>query len=205
MSNTNVITTKKLTQIALFGAISTILFFIEIPLFFMPPFIKLDFSNVATLFAGFILGPVEGIAVCLIKNVIHFIVGGANPTAGVGEIFDFFTSSAFILFSSLIYKKHHTKKGAVIGSFVGAVAYSLISLPLNLYFTYPIYAELFGGMENVLSAYRKILPSVENIFHALCVFNLPFTFFKGILLSVIVIYSYKPLMSALSSLKIVKK
>ncbi len=205
MKNSNTFSTKQITQIALFSAVSTVLYFIELPVPFMPPFIKLDFSNIATLFAGFTLGPVAGVIVCATKNIIHFILGGTNPTAGVGEIFDFVTSAFFVLSSSFLYKKIHTKKGAIISCLVGAFAYSLISLPLNLYFTYPIYAELFFGMENVVEAYTKILPSVDNILLALCVFNLPFTFIKGLLISLIVILSYKPLMSAFKYLKLNEK
>ena len=116
---------------------------------------------------------------------------------GIGDIFDFVTSAVLTLTVSLIYKKDHTKKGAVIGSVIGTIVFAGISLPLNYFIVYPIYAKAFGGMEAIMSAYQKILPSVGNIFSALCIFNLPFTLIKGILCAAVTIIIYKPLITAL--------
>lgn len=201
MKTTN---TKRLIQIAMLAAVALVIYYLDFPIPLLPPFIKLDFSNVVCLFAGFTTGPVGGILVCLIKNVIHVAIKGFGTTMGIGDIFDFITSAAFTLTASLIYRKNHTKKGAVIGCAVGTLVFAVVSLPLNYFIVYPIYAKAFGGMEAIMSAYQKILPSVGNIFSALCVFNLPFTIIKGILCAVITIICYKPLITALRKAHIVE-
>ena len=189
--------TKKIIQIAMLSAVALVIYYLDFPVPLMPPFIKLDLSNVVCLFAGFTTGPIGGLLVCFIKNVIHTAIKGLGTTMGIGDIFDFVTSAALTLTASLIYNKDHTKKGAVIGCVIGTIVFAGISLPLNYFIVYPIYAKAFGGMEAIMSAYQKILPSVGNIFSALCIFNLPFTLIKGILCAAVTIIIYKPLITAL--------
>lgn len=200
LANSN---TKKLIQIAMLSAVALVIYYLDFPVPLMPPFIKLDLSNVVCLFAGFTTGPVGGVLVCLIKNVIHVAIKGFGTTMGIGDIFDFVTSAALTLTASLIYKKNHTKKGAVIGCVIGTLVFAGISLPLNYFIVYPIYAKAFGGMEAIMSAYQAILPSVGNIFSALCIFNLPFTIVKGILCAALTIVIYKPLITALRKAHII--
>lgn len=203
MTDSRKISTKKMICIAMMSAIAIVIYYLDFPVPLMPSFIKLDLSNVVSLFAGFTLGPAAGVIVCLIKNVIHLVIKGFGTTMGIGDIFDFVTSAVFALSAGLVYRKIHTKKGAVIGCIVGTAAYTLISLPLNYFIVYPIYAKAFGGMEAIISAYNAILPGTDNLFSALCIFNLPFTLVKGILCSLVTILIYKPLITALRKTRLV--
>lgn len=203
MTDSRKISTKKMICIAMMSAIAIVVYYLDFPVPLMPSFIKLDLSNVVSLFAGFTLGPAAGVIVCLIKNVIHLVIKGFGTTMGIGDIFDFVTSAVFALSAGLVYRKVHTKKGAVIGCIVGTAAYTLISLPLNYFIVYPIYAKAFGGMEAIISAYNAILPGTDNLFSALCIFNLPFTLVKGILCSLVTILIYKPLITALRKTRLV--
>ena len=203
MTDSRKISTKKMICIAMMSAIAIVVYYLDFPVPLMPSFIKLDLSNVVSLFAGFTLGPAAGVIVCLIKNVIHLVIKGFGTTMGIGDIFDFVTSAVFALSAGLVYRKIHTKKGAVIGCIVGTAAYTLISLPLIYFIVYPIYAKAFGGMEAIISAYNAILPGTDNLFSALCIFNLPFTLVKGILCSLVTILIYKPLITALRKTRLV--
>lgn len=205
MTDSRKISTKKMICIAMVSAIAIVVYYLDFPVPLMPSFIKLDLSNVVSLFAGFTLGPAAGVIVCLIKNVIHLVIKGFGTTMGIGDIFDFVTSAVFALSAGLVYRKIHTKKGAVIGCIVGTAAYTLISLPLNYFIVYPIYAKAFGGMEAIISAYNAILPGTDNLFSALCIFNLPFTLIKGILCSLVTILIYKPLITALRKTRLVEE
>ena len=187
------IDTKKMTIIAMLSAIATVIYYLDFPVVFMPSFIKLDLSNVISLLAGFSLGPVSGVAVCLIKNLVHLVIKGMGTTMGIGDIFDFVTSSAFTLTASLIYMRNKTKLQAVKACIIGVVVFTLISLPLNYFIVYPIYFKAYGGEAAILGAYKEIMPSVDNIFSALCIFNLPFTFVKGVICAVLTVVIYKPL------------
>ena len=49
--------------------------------------------------------------------------------------------------AGLIYQHNKTRKTAVIGALVGAAAMAIASVPINFFFSYPVYAVAFGGME----------------------------------------------------------
>ena len=186
-------TTRKLVVMAMLSAIATVVYYLDFPVPLMPGFIKMDLSNVISLLASFALGPVEGMVVCLIKNVVQLIIKGAGTTMGIGNIFDFVTSAAFCLTAGIIYKNHKTRKHAVIACIVGALVFTVISLPLNYFIVYPIYFKAFGGEEAILGMYRQLNSNVETTFQALCMFNLPFTFVKGVVCAVVTMLIYKPL------------
>ncbi len=178
---------------AVLSALALVIYYLDFPIPLMPSFIKLDLSNVISLLASFSMGPVSGVVVCLIKNVLHLIIKGFGTTMGIGDIFDFVTSAAFAFTAGMIYKHNKTRKTAMIACIVGTLVFTLISLPLNYFIVYPIYFAAFGGEAAILSMYQAILPSVGNIFSALCIFNLPFTFVKGVLCALVTVLLYKPL------------
>ena len=178
---------------ALMSAIAIVIYYFDFPVPLMPSFIKLDLSNVVTLLAGFALGPVEGVVVCLIKNAVHLLIKGMGTTMGIGDIFDFVTSAVFAFTAGIIYVKKRTKKGAIIGCIAGALAMTVISLPLNYFIVYPIYFKAFGGEEAILGMYRELRASTGSIFEALCIFNLPFTLVKAALCALVTVLIYKPL------------
>ena len=71
---------------AIFAALSAALMALSFSVPFMPSFIKLDFSEVPALIASFSMGPVSGVLVCLIKNLINVTM---TTTSGVGELSNF--------------------------------------------------------------------------------------------------------------------
>ena len=92
--------------------------------------------------------------------------------------------------AGVIYKIRKNKKGALIGSVVGALAMAVASVPFNYFVVYPVYYN-FMPKENILAMYQAILPSVKSIFQSLLVFNLPFTFVKGMVDVLITFLIYK--------------
>lgn len=199
MSNTiavnkpKIITTRKLVVMSMLSAIATVVYYLDFPVPLMPSFIKLDLSNVISLLASFALGPVEGVIVCFVKNLIQLIIKGAGTTMGIGNIFDFVTSAAFCFTAGLIYKRVKTFKGALIACITGALTFTIVALPLNYFIVYPIYFKAFGGEAAVLGAYQQINSSVETTFQALCLFNVPFCIVKGALCAAVTMLIYKPL------------
>lgn len=185
--------TRSTVIVAMMSAVALVVYYLDFPVPLMPGFIKLDFSNVFSLIAGFSLGPAAGVVVSLIKNILHLIIKGFGTTMGIGDIFDFVTSAAFAFTAAMIYKKNRTFKGAIKGCILGTIVFTLISLPLNYFITYPIYAKAFGGMKAIMGAYQAIMPGVKNLFAALCIFNVPFTLLKGVICALITVFIYKPL------------
>lgn len=186
------LTTAYVVKIAMLSAVAFLLMFIEFPIPLMPSFVKLDISDLPPLLGSFALGPVAGIIIEIIKNILHIIIKGTSSQF-VGELFNASMGAVFVLVAGLIYKAKHTRSGAVIASLAGAAAMAVASLPFNYYIVYPLYANLFGGMENIIRAYQAINPGVNDLFGCLTLFNVPFTFFKGVLDAVICFLIYKPL------------
>ena len=185
---------RKLTGTAMLSAAAYVLMFLEFPIpFLIPPFIKMDFSELPALLASFAYGPLWGVAVCLIKNLIHLL---NTQSGGVGELSNFLLGACFVFVAGLIYKKMHTKKGAFAGSLIGAAAMGIVSLFTNYYIVYPIYTN-FMPMEAIIGAYQLILPSVDDLWDCLIIFNLPFTIFKGLCSVLISMLIYKPLRNIL--------
>lgn len=181
--------THKLTVTAMLSAAAAVLMFIDFPVPVMPGFIKLDVSELPALLASFSLGPVYGVIVCLLKNLINLF---RTTTAGVGEFCNFLLGAVFVFTAGLAYKKMRSRKGALMGSLIGAFMMAALSLPINYYITYPIYAN-FMPMEAIVGMYSAIFPVVHNLFDCLLIFNVPFTFIKGLLVVWLTFLLYKPL------------
>lgn len=190
MSTKSNIKIRYLVFTALFSAISVVLMYLEISIPIVPSFIKFDFSDLPALICSFAFGPLYGVLVCLLKNLLHLF---ASQTAGVGELANFAMGAVFAFTAGTVYKFNKTRKGAVISSASAAFAMGILSLPLNYFLIYPLYYKLGMAKEAILGMYKAILPSVDGIFSALCVFNLPFTVVKGLIVALIAFLIYKPL------------
>ena len=181
---------RTMCGVAMLSAVAYILQFLEFPLpMLIPSFIKLDFSELPALIGAFAYGPVAGVVVCFIKNVIHLV---NSQSGGVGELSNFLLGAVFVYTAGLIYRKSHSRKGAIAGSVTGAILMAVLSIFINYYIVYPIYTA-FMPMETIIGAYQAILPTVKNLWQCLIVFNLPFTFVKGMLDVLITLLVYKSL------------
>lgn len=182
---------RKMTVTAMLSAIAFVLMFLDTAVPIMPSFIKLDLSELPALIATFALGPVCGVIVCLIKNLLHLLI---TTTGGVGELSNFILGAAFVLPAGLIYQHKKTKKNAIIGAIVGALAMAIISFPSNLFIVYPVYYN-FMPKDVIIAAYQALVPfaNIDSIAKCLLLFNVPFTFVKGLISAIITILIYQPL------------
>lgn len=180
---------RAITVTGVLSAVAFLLQLIEIPLpMLMPTFIKFDFSDLPALIGSFALGPVCGIVIELIKNVLHALL--ATGSFGVGELSNFVLGAVFVGVAGCIYRRSRSKKGALIASLTGAIVMAAISFPSNLFIVYPVYYQ-FMPEETILAAYQTILPGMKSVAQSLLVFNVPFTFVKGILDVAITFAVYK--------------
>lgn len=178
---------RKMTMTALLSAVAFLLMFFEFSVPLMPSFIKMDLSELPALIGSFAMGPLAGVAICLIKNILHLM---KTSTGGVGELSNFILGAVFVFTAGMIYKKVKTRKGALIGSLLGAVAMAVIGVFSNYYLVYPVYTA-FMPMEAIIAAYRAINANVENLWQALILFNMPFTFIKALFSVAITFLVYK--------------
>ncbi|MCH5317749.1 MAG: ECF transporter S component [Eubacterium sp.] len=190
---------KKITMIAMLTAIGVVLQYLEISIPFVPAFIKLDFADLPELVGAFVCGPVSGVLICLMRNVIHMLV---SQSGFIGELSNFILGAVFALTAGIIYKKMPNFKGVIIGGVVGAIVMGIISLPSNYFLIYPLYYNVMGFPEPaILEMYQLIRPSTKNIAEALLVFNVPFTIVKALICVAMSVAIYKPLHGFLSKIK----
>ena len=190
---------RKLTGTAMLAAVATVLMYMEFPIPIMPAFIKMDISELPALIAGFAYGPMSGIAVCLIKNLIKL---PSTSTAAVGELFNFVMGAVFVGTAAFIYKYKKSRTGAIIGSVVGALVMAVIAVPYTYFIVYPAYVVMYHmPLEAIIGMYQAINPNVNGLLACLLVFNLPFTFFKGMVDAAICFFVYKPLSGILHGRK----
>lgn len=182
---------RALTGTAMLGAVAAVLMYLEFPIPIMPAFVKLDVSELPALLASFAYGPVSGIVVCLIKNLIKL---PSTSTAAVGELFNFVMGALFVGVAGIVYKHNKTRKGAILGALLGALVMAVVSVPYNYFIVYPAYVVLYNlPLEAIIGMYQAINPSVNGLLACLLVFNLPFTFVKGALDAALCFLIYKPL------------
>lgn len=186
------------------GALASVLLLINFPVPFMPSFIEFDISELPALIAAFSMGPVYGVAVCLIKNLVNL---PTSMTGGVGELSNFILGCCLVLPAGLIYKFKKNRWAALISAIIGSVTMAAISLPSNYFITFPAYAKLMP-IESIVNAYAEIFPGVVNLipgapplFTCLLLFNVPFTFLKGLSATIITFLIYKRISPIIKGVK----
>lgn len=195
--------TRYLVTTAILGALAFVLQMLGFPLpFVIPVFIKFDFSDLPALVASFSMGPLWGMAVALIKNALYSPIALSNPLNGgfPGLFANFTLSSVFVGIAGLVYRRKKSRAQALIGSLTGALALSLLSVPINLFITYPFYYTLVPK-DVILGLYKDILPFVENIHTCLWYFNAPFNLFKGLVVAAITFAIYKHISPLIKGVK----
>lgn len=175
---------------AMLSAVAFILQYIEIAIPIMPAFIKFDFSDLPALIGAFAYGPLAGVLIELIKNLIHCAF---SQSATVGELSNFILGAVFVGTAGVIYKNKKNKTTALIGGVVGSVVMGLVCIPSNYFVVYPVYYAAGFAEEAVLGMYQLILPGVKNVLQCLFIFNLPFTIVKGLISTAITMLIYKHL------------
>ncbi len=181
---------RKLTVTAIMSALSFGLMMIEFSVPFMPPFIKFDVSELPALITAFAFGPQYGVIVCLLKNVLHLPL---SQTQYVGELSNFLMGAVFVFVAGLFYKIKKNRTFAFIGAMVGNVAMAVACFAINYFITYPIYMEILIPEQAILGMYQAILPSMDSIWKSILVFNVPFTFAKGLVSVAITFLIYRKL------------
>ncbi|NLZ80789.1 MAG: ECF transporter S component [Clostridiales bacterium] len=185
------LTTKTMVQIGLLSAAAIILMLFEIPLWFAPPFYKIDFSEVPVIVGALALGPIAGILIELVKIILNFLIDG-TMTAGVGELANFVIGCSLVVPAAMIYKKNKTKKSAMIGLAVGTVFMTAIGCVLNAYLLLPAYATAFHlDIQKLIDMGTAINPNINSLWTFILLAVAPFNFIKGLLVSLVTLLIYK--------------
>lgn len=179
----NYFTATRISYIALFTALSYVVYLLDFSL--LPgtpvPFLKLDFSNVFVMIGGFALGPVAGVIIGVLKEVIHGLTIG--NTAFVGELANILYILTYTLIPAIVYKKHKGIKTVLLTLALGCISQCLFCLPIGYFLTFPAFTYAYG---QTWEAGQKLL---LDTWYWVLLFNL----IKTVSISAVVMLLYKPL------------
>ena len=168
---------RRFVTVAMLGSISFVIMLLNFPLPGFPSFLKIDFSDVPALIAVLTMGPIAGVLVELLKNVLEWVYVGSPTGVPVGQMANFATGILFILPVYFIYNKFTSVKGLVVSLIIATITMSVGMALLNLVAFLPMYAYF---MNYQLEAYETIVLGI-----------LPFNLIKGVMLFVVVLLLYK--------------
>lgn len=173
----------KIIIFSLLGTISFLLFFLNFPLPFLPPYLKVDFGEVPALIAGLVFSPIAGVIVIAIKNILYLVIGGGSP---IGVVANFLAAVMFVLPVALLYHKYKGIKSIISGLVSGTIIMAVGMSILNYLVILPIYA-LFMGMEEM---------KITSVKYAAVLFGiLPFNLIKGIIVGLLFVLLFNKMRS----------
>lgn len=187
---------SKITYTAVFAAIATVLMYIEFPLPFMPPFLKVDLSGAVVLIGAFIFGIGPAITMIGIKDLIHLT---QSQTGGSGELADFLMLSTLVIVAVLLYRAHKSRKMAAVGCVIGSVAMACMGMLTNYFLIIPFYSAVGMPIDAILGACAAVNPAINGMGAYLLIGVLPFNLIKGAILTVITMLAYKKLSTFIKS------
>ena len=178
---------SKMTKIAMLSVLAFVLMQFELILPIFPSFLKIDVSDLPALIGAFAMGPFAGIAIEAVKNLLHLM---QTTTGGVGELANFVIGCSLAVPAAIIYKKHKSKKSAIVGLTVGTIAMTLVGALANYFVMIPFYTA-FMPIDAIIELGTIINPNIISV-ETLVLFGIvPFNIFKGIVLSVLTLLLYK--------------
>jgi len=188
---TNTFDAKGIAQVGVLSAIATVLMLFEIPVWFTPGFYKIDLSDIPILIGSFAIGPLAGVIMELIKNLLNLLLNGTT-TGGIGEFANFLFGCSLVVPSAIIYKLGKTRKHAIIGLSVGTICFIIVGCLMNAFVLLPVYAKVFHmPMAALIAMGSAVNPTINNLTTFILFAVAPFNLFKGVIVSVITLLVYK--------------
>ncbi|MCT8975832.1 ECF transporter S component [Clostridium sp. CX1] len=181
---------NRLVKISLLSVIGFLLMFIEVAVPIFPTFLKIDISDLPALIGAFALGPTAGVAIELLKNILHGIFKGS--TAFVGEFANFAVGTALVFVAGYIYNKNKSKKTALIGLLTGSLVMAVVASLLNYFILLPLYEKVLNfPISAVVAMGHKLNSNITNLETFILWSIAPFNLIKGIILSALTMAVYK--------------
>lgn len=181
---------NRLVKVAVLSVIAFLLMFLEFAVPIFPSFLKIDISDLPALIGTFALGPVAGISIEFLKNILHGIFAG--QTAFVGELANFIVGTVLVVTAGFIYKARKTKKSAVLGLISGTITMSIAAGLINYFVLLPLYQRAFNfPISQMVAIAGKINGNITDVWTLILLSIVPFNLIKGCVLTVITLLIYK--------------
>ncbi|MGI6668389.1 MAG: ECF transporter S component [Acetivibrionales bacterium] len=176
--------TRLVVIVGVMSALAWVLMALDFPLFiYFPSYLKIDFSDIPAIFGGMLAGPVVGIIIEFIKNVLHFFTMSRH--GGIGEIANFCTGAGLVLPLTIIVRRDEKKM--IHGFVAGIITMTITANLANYFITLPLY------MKN---------PPAEVLLSVILAYTLPFNIIKGVIICTTSYFLYKALRNIINKHKI---
>ena len=176
--------TKKIAVSAMLVAVAFLVTFLT-SMFKVGGFLSLDLKDAVLSVIALLYGPVYGIISVFVVALIEFLT--ISTTGVYGLVMNILSSGTFALVCGLVYKHKRSFSGAIIASALTVVCVTAVMLLANLFIT-PLYFKM------PTQAVIDMLPTVL----------LPFNLFKSVMNASIMLLVYKPFITALRKIGVVK-
>ena len=189
----NLVSTGTITMTALLAAISYVLAFLEFPVPLSPSFARMDLSDLPALIGAFAFGPVTGVMIELmielIKNILQLL---STSTGGIGELANFLMGASYVLTAGFIYKYKKTRKMAMWACVISGVVMGIAAAIANYFILLPLF-ETFMPLEQLIVSFGEFLPFIKTKLDVVLFNALPFNILKGLVIGAIAMMIYKKL------------
>ncbi len=185
-------TAKRIALMATFVALSYVVSLLEIPMpLFGASFLKLDFGNVFILLISFLLGPVEGLLVCLLKEGLRCLT---SSSLCAGELANFLITGSYLLLPAILYQRKKTLKTVCLSLSLSCLLATGVAMLANRFIIFPTFSYLFGG-----SIFGMTVAEAYGVFWVgVLLFNL----IKTVSVGLLTLLLYKRLSNFLKKIKI---
>ena len=191
---------RRLTTVAMMGAVAFVLMYFSITIPVLSPFAEMELAALSELIGGFILGPVAAIEIICVKLLLKIVFKGSISMM-TGEFQNLLLSMSFVLPAVIYYRRHRTKKAAVIGLVMGSALSIVMAVITNLYLILPFYIRLYGmDWDAIVAMCSAANPWVKDIPTMVAFSIVPFNVVQRVLHSVLAILLYKKISVPLKKL-----
>jgi len=182
---------RRMTVAGLFGAIAFVLMYFSVGVKQISPFAEFDLSALPELIGGYVLGPVGAVYIIIVKLLLKLLFQGTSSMF-TGEVQNLILSISYVLPAILYYRKHRTKRGAIIGLILGSVISIITAVFTNIYLIFPAYIKLYGmNWDGIIETCSAVNPLITNIPTFVAFSVIPFNVISRAGTSVIAMLIYK--------------
>lgn len=135
---------NKMVKIAVLSAISVVLMYFDFAVLPAFPWLKIDLSEIPALMGGFAYGPVAGGIIVVLKVFLRFLIKGTE-TGLVGEFANIIVGISLVMPAAWFYGRNKSRKTAVIGMILGALAMQVAAIIANIYVFLPLFGMNLKG------------------------------------------------------------
>ncbi len=175
---------KKITTTAMLTAMAYILMFVSKIIPAVEGFLQYDAKDIVITIGGFILGPLYALIISLVVSLLEFLT--VSGTGFIGLVMNIVSTATFACVASFIYRRKKTLFGAFLSLGLATIVLTAVMLLWNYYIT-PLYMNIPRSV---------IIPMLPTVF-------LPFNIVKGLINSGFILFTYRPVVTALQKAKLV--